>query len=124
MDKYHVSGDHLREIIEQIELLPVDKAKEKIRYYEERGYRIDWEETCFTHENGVKVLHPDYFVAIFDIEHKPTTCARFGHRQIETLVLADGSLVIECGYCGYYVKQSTDKVVVSLPPGKDWTKRR
>jgi len=93
--------DDLKKIIQQIELLPVEKAKKKIRYYEERGFRIDWEETCFTYEDGVKVLHPEYFIVIREIEHKPTTCARFGHRGIEMLALADGSMVTECGYCRY-----------------------
>jgi hypothetical protein len=93
--------DEIKKIVKQIELLPVEKAKKVIRFYEDRGYRIDWEETCFTYENGVKVLHPDYFVVIREIEHKPTTCARFGHRGIEMLALADGSMMIECGYCGH-----------------------
>ena len=102
--------DDLKKIVEQIELLPVEKAKKLIRFYEERGFKIDWEETCFTHENGIKVLHPDYFAAIREIDHKPTTCATHGHRGIEMLALADGSMVIECNYCGYYKKQSIDEV--------------
>ena len=93
--------DQLKEIVQQIELLPVEKAKKKIRYYEERGFRIDWEETCFTYEDGVKVLHPDYFVTVFSIEHKPTTCARLGHRDLMMSAEDDTSMVIECGYCGH-----------------------
>lgn len=93
--------DEIKRIVEQIKLLPVKKAKNLIRFYEQRGYRIDWEETCFTHENGVKVLHPDYFIAIFSIEHKLTTCARLGHRDQVMSAEADGTMVIECNYCGY-----------------------
>lgn len=93
--------DEIKKIVKQIELLPVEKAKKVIRFYEDRGYRIDWEETCFTYENGVKVLHPDYFVVVREIEHKPTTCATYGHRDLVMSAEADGTMVIECGYCGY-----------------------
>lgn len=79
----------MQKISEELNELTAKDAKKRTAELEKQGFAIEWSTDRRTGTSAVS-----------RIEHKPTTCYKYGHQGLDTVVLAD-SIEAECSYCGW-----------------------